>query len=91
MSMKAALAARIEENDRPLISFCLFAYNQERFIRKAVEGALSQNYSPLEIVLSDDCSTDSTFEIIKEMAACYHGSHSIILNRNPRIWALGAM
>ena len=89
MSMKAALAARIEENDRPLISFCLFAYNQERFIRKAVEGALSQTYSPLEIVLSDDCSTDSTFEIIKEMTDCYHGLHSIVLNRNPKNLGVG--
>jgi|WetSurMetagenome_2_1015567.scaffolds.fasta_scaffold70401_2 glycosyltransferase involved in cell wall biosynthesis len=82
--------SRIEVNDRPLISFCLFAYNQERFIREAVEGALSQTYSPLEIVLSDDCSTDSTFEIIKEMADCYHGLHRIVLNRNQKNLGVGS-
>jgi glycosyltransferase involved in cell wall biosynthesis len=68
--------------DRPLITFALFAYNQEQFIREAVEGAFSQTYSPLEIILSDDGSTDKTFEIMKSMANEYQGSHTIILNRN---------
>jgi glycosyltransferase involved in cell wall biosynthesis len=84
MSIGTEDGSRIEVNGRPLISFCLFAYNQECFIREAVKGAFSQTYSPLEIILSDDCSTDRTFEIIKEMAAIYHGLHRIVLNRNPR-------
>jgi len=69
-------------NERPLITFALFSYNQERFIREAVKGAFSQTYTPLEIILSDDCSTDGTFSIMKEMVAEYEGPHSIILNRN---------
>ena len=68
--------------EKPLITFALFAYNQERFIREAVEGAFSQSYSPLEIILSDDCSPDRTFDIMKEMAAEYTGPHTIVLNRN---------
>ena len=68
--------------ERPLISFCLFAYKQEPFIREAVEGAFAQTYSPLEIILSDDCSPDRTFEIMQEMATAYRGPHKIILNRN---------
>jgi glycosyltransferase involved in cell wall biosynthesis len=67
---------------RPLFSFCLFAYNQEKFIHDAIEGALSQTYSPLEIILSDDCSNDNTFVIMEEMAASYKGPHKIILNKN---------
>ena len=46
-------------SDRPLVTFALFAYNQEKYIREAVEGAFAQTYAPLEIILSDDCSTDS--------------------------------
>jgi len=69
--------------ERPLVTFALFAYNQERFIREAVEGAFAQTYSPLEIVLSDDCSSDGTFEIMREMAAKYRGPARIVLNRNP--------
>ena len=52
--------------DRPLVTFALFAYNQEEFIREAVEGAFAQTYEPLEIILSDDCSSDRTYEIIQE-------------------------
>lgn len=66
----------------PLISFCLFAYNQEKFIREAVEGAFAQTYSPLEIILSDDCSSDRTFDIMREMAVSYRGPHTVRLNRN---------
>lgn len=73
---------KASEKDKPLITFALFAYNQERFIREAVDGAFSQIYEPLEIILSDDCSTDRTFEIMKEMAAAYTGAHNIVLNRN---------
>ncbi len=68
--------------ERPLITFALFAYNQEQFIEEAVRGALSQTYSPLEIILSDDGSSDRTYEIMSRMADEYEGPHTIILNRN---------
>lgn len=68
---------------RPLVTFALFAYNQETFIRQAIEGALAQTYSPLEVILSDDCSSDSTFEIMQEMAAAYSGPHRVVARRNP--------
>jgi glycosyltransferase involved in cell wall biosynthesis len=70
--------------ENPLVSLCLFSYNQEKFIKEAIEGALKQTYSPLEIIISDDCSTDFTFEIIKEVVKNYSGPHKIILNRNEK-------
>lgn len=76
-------------SDRPLVSFILLAYNQEQFIREAVVGALSQTYSPLEIIISDDCSTDRTFEKIKEIVKSYEGPHNIILNQNEKNMGLG--
>jgi glycosyltransferase involved in cell wall biosynthesis len=68
--------------DRPPVTFAVFAYNQEKYIREAVEGAFSQTYSPLEIILSDDCSSDQTFEIMREMAEGYEGPHKIIVRSN---------
>ena len=68
--------------DRPLVTFALFAYNQEKYIREAVEGAFSQTYEPLEIILSDDCSSDRTYEIMKEMASAYEGPHKVLVRRN---------
>ncbi len=66
-----------------LATFFLITYNQERYIREALEGAFAQTYSPLEIVVSDDCSTDGTFRIIEEMCGAYHGPHTVVVNRNP--------
>lgn len=73
----------IELNDeRPLVTFALFTYNQEQYIREAIEGAFSQTYEPLEIILSDDCSSDQTFEIMQEMAAAYKGPHRVIVRQS---------
>ncbi len=74
----------------PLVTFAVFSYNQERFIREAVESALSQTRSPLQIILSDDGSKDRTFEIMKQMAADYRGPHEILLNRNDPNLGIGA-
>lgn len=71
-----------EIHELPLVTFVLFAYNQETFICEAVQAALSQDYQRLEIILSDDCSTDSTFEIINSIASEYSGPHKLIINRN---------
>lgn len=67
---------------RPLVTFAVIAYNQEAFIRAAIEGAFAQTYAPLEIILSDDLSPDRTFAIMQEMAAAYDGPHRVVLNRN---------
>lgn len=75
---------RNEGLDRPLVSVALVSYNQEPYIRAAVRSAFAQTYSPLEIVLSDDCSQDRTFEIIQEEAQAYRGPHKVVLNRNPQ-------
>jgi glycosyltransferase involved in cell wall biosynthesis len=64
-------------DDKPLVTFALLAYNQEQFIREAIEGAFAQTYSPLEIILSDDCSLDNTFQIMKDMADAYSGPHAV--------------
>jgi glycosyltransferase involved in cell wall biosynthesis len=69
---------------KPLVTFYVIAFNQARFVRKAVEAALAQTYSPLQIVLSDDCSTDDTFEHIQDAVKGYSGPHVVVLNRNDR-------
>ena len=50
----------------PLVSVVIITYNHEQFIRDAVRSAFEQTYEPLEIIFSDDFSSDRTFEIIKE-------------------------
>lgn len=66
----------------PLITFVVFSYNQETYIEEAIDGALSQTYTPLEIIISDDCSTDATFEIAEKKISNYVGPHSIKIIKN---------
>lgn len=76
-------ASTVTDSQYPLITFSLIAYNQERYVSEAIAAAFAQTYSPLEIILSDDCSSDSTFEIMQRAEAEYKGPHRVVLNRNP--------
>lgn len=69
-------------SEKPLVSFCIFSYNQEDFILDALEGAVSQDYDNLEIIISDDCSKDNTQKKIDEFVSAYKGPHKIIVNKN---------
>lgn len=77
------------KNDRPLITLALFAYNQERFIREALAGVFAQTYSPLQIILSDDHSSDATYAIMEKEASLYSGANKILLNRNTENLGIG--
>ena len=46
-----------------LVTLILYAFNESRYVGEAVQSMLAQDYANLEIVLSDDGSTDGTFEI----------------------------
>ena len=67
---------------QPKVSFAMICYQQESYVREAILAAFAQEYEPLEIILSDDCSTDSTFSIIEEESVKYSGPHKVITNRN---------
>ncbi len=71
-------------NKVPKVTLIICSYNQEAYIREAVEGAFAQTYSPIEIIISDDSSTDNTFQIIEEMVARYTGCNTVIVNQNEK-------
>lgn len=52
----------------PMVSVMIPTYGQDKYIEKTVRSALSQDYPSLEIVISDDCSPDSTQEICEKLA-----------------------
>jgi glycosyltransferase involved in cell wall biosynthesis len=51
----------------PSISVALATYNGERFIREQLESILAQSLPPAEIVVRDDCSTDNTLGVVREV------------------------
>ena len=55
-------------------------YNQENYIKKAVDSVLSQKTSfDYEIIISDDCSKDSTVQIIKQYQQQYPDKIQLVL------------
>lgn len=70
------------QSGKPLVTFVVFCYNQAAFIEDAILGALNQDYSPLQIIVSDDCSLDDTFFIAERLIKRYSGKHQINLLRN---------
>ena len=45
--------------EKPLVSVVMPVYNGERYIGKAIESALGQEF-PVEVLVIDDCSADGT-------------------------------
>lgn len=79
----------MKAQENPLVSVTVCSFNQEKYIRECVESVLAQTYSPLEIIFSDDGSSDRTAEIIESCLAGYEGSHSIIFMKHE--YNLGGM
>ena len=66
----------------PLISLAIVTYNHEKYILDALKGAASQTYSPLEIIVSDDASSDQTASLINDFVREYKGPHAWRVNVN---------
>ena len=69
----------------PRLSYVLLTHNREKYVRAAIESAFAQDYEgELEYIISDDCSTDRTFEIIQECVAAYKGNRRVVVTQTPR-------
>jgi glycosyltransferase involved in cell wall biosynthesis len=60
-------------NNKPLVSVIAVSYNHGKYIKEAIESLLTQDYYPLEIIISDDHSNDDSFEIAQKIASEYKG------------------
>ncbi|GHT73776.1 hypothetical protein AGMMS50262_05450 [Bacteroidia bacterium] len=55
----------IKEQNMPLVSIIATCYNQARFVEESLDSIKNQTYSNIEIIITDDCSTDNSVEIIE--------------------------
>ncbi|RYE38894.1 MAG: glycosyltransferase family 2 protein [Sphingobacteriales bacterium] len=53
------------------LSVVLCTYNGEKYIKQQLDSLISQSYQPIEIIVTDDLSTDNTWKILGEYAAKY--------------------
>ncbi len=51
-----------------LVSVCLPVHNGERFLTQAVQSVLAQTFENLELIIVNDCSSDGSLELAKDLA-----------------------
>lgn len=54
--------------ENKMISVCMATYNGEKYLREQLDSILSQTYTNFELIICDDCSKDSTVQILNEYA-----------------------
>ena len=52
--------------NQPLVSIIVITYNSSKFVLETLESAKLQTYQNIELIVSDDCSTDDTVEICRK-------------------------
>ena len=55
-------------NDSPLVSIYIPTYNRLDILKRAIRSVLDQSYAKLELIVVDDCSTDSTNEYLEDLS-----------------------
>jgi glycosyltransferase involved in cell wall biosynthesis len=70
-------------------SILVVSYNQEGFIKEALDSVINQSVLPYEVIIGDDCSMDGTWDIISayrnkypEMIKAYRNDYNIGLFQN---------
>ncbi|WP_419239836.1 glycosyltransferase [Photobacterium leiognathi] len=71
------------------VSYLLTCYNHEKYIEKALESAFNQSYENIEFIISDDCSNDKSFEIIKRISDKYK-KRNILIRKNIKNIGIGS-
>lgn len=51
-------------SSEPLISICIPTFNGSQYIEKCIESCLAQSYRNIEIIVCDDCSSDSLLNVL---------------------------
>ena len=56
----------MEMNNQPLVSVPVITYNSAKFVLETLESIKAQTYQNIELIISDDCSTDNTIELCRK-------------------------
>jgi len=51
---------------QPLFTVATITYNSAKWVKQAIESVLASSFTDFELLISDDCSTDNTWEIIQQ-------------------------
>ena len=62
----------------PAVSVIIPMYNAEKYIGECLESILTQTFQDFEVIVVDDCSTDSSVEVVESYASKFGGQLKII-------------
>lgn len=65
------------------VCFAVPVRDKAKFLRRTVNAVLSQECSPIEILFSDQGSTDGSWEILKDIKSKYDGPHNLRIVQCP--------
>lgn len=65
----------------PMLSIVIPAYNVAPYIRAAIESALAQTFTDLEVIVVDDGSTDDTTRVLDDIALTSNDERLRIINQ----------
>ncbi|WP_052691870.1 glycosyltransferase [Teredinibacter purpureus] len=68
----------MKDQSTDLVSVVMPLYNGEKYVKQALDSALAQSYTNLEIVVIDDGSTDKSVDIVKE----YGDKVTLVIQKN---------
>ncbi len=67
---------------RPKISVIIPNYNHAAFLKQRIETVLAQTYQEFEVIILDDCSTDSSREVIEQYRQHSKVGHIVYSEKN---------
>lgn len=59
------------KQNQPLVSIVMPVYNAQKYLAQAIESVVKQTYRNYELIIVDDCSTDSSWNIIQKFQKRY--------------------
>ena len=62
-----------ENNDRPILTIAIPTYNRINFLMRAVESVLKQKTNQVELLISDNASTDETPNFMEKICNSFSG------------------
>ena len=51
-------------SQNPLVTVIIPTFNSGTYLKESVESALDQDYSNIEVIVIDDCSTDQSLSLL---------------------------
>ena len=63
---------------RPAVSVIIPLYNAEKYVGECLDSILAQTFQNFEVIVADDCSTDSSYSVVESYITKFDGRLSLL-------------